>query len=293
MMDLQKKLDMLIKRAEAGEESLSFGYEVQGRTYNSYMTNDEWTRFKADMPEGVKKQYREGSGGELEEKNGRPPKMASYGSSSRMIYRLSKAIDGFCFEKKLNTAIGGTAHLDGFVEYDDRYVFVEAKCREPYSMSYPIELSRAYRELCEYINQNMSPSLECHLREHPTREGYMKACFSGDGEEIAYFDIKQMICHLLGIANALIRGELKQKQIDFLYLVYDPTELDCGEEIENIYGQLSQEAIGVDMNTLFVCILRYLREIGVGEMTDEEIDKYLFDFTFALCNQDFYPSLIG
>ena len=85
-------------------------------------------------------------GSELKEKNGRPPKMASFGSSSRMIYNLSNKKNGFHFEKKLPTTVGGTANLDGFYEDDNRYIFVEAKCHEPYNVKKTV-ISSKYKDL--------------------------------------------------------------------------------------------------------------------------------------------------
>ena len=35
-------------------------------------------------------------------------------------------------QKNISITIGGKANLDGFCEDDSRYVFVEAKCHEPY-----------------------------------------------------------------------------------------------------------------------------------------------------------------
>ena len=99
------------------------------------MNNDEWDAFVADMEKNHQNafdEYGAGSGGELKPKGKYPPKMASYGSSSRMIYNLCKGIAEFHFEEKMPTKVGGTANLDGYMETGDRYIFVEAKCRELY-----------------------------------------------------------------------------------------------------------------------------------------------------------------
>lgn len=53
--------------------------------------------------------FSEGSGKELEERKvgeyTYPPKMASFGSSSRMLFNLSKDTHGFQFEKKIPTTV--------------------------------------------------------------------------------------------------------------------------------------------------------------------------------------------
>lgn len=45
-----------------------------------------------------------------------PPKMSSYGSSSRMLYELAKDIPDFIFKYKMPAIIGGKAHLDGYLK---------------------------------------------------------------------------------------------------------------------------------------------------------------------------------
>lgn len=299
-MKLADKLDIAIKATETTPAEEENGYILNGKTYRAYMTNQKWQVFCDSMTEQARREYREGSGGELEETS-TPPKMASYGSSSRMLYLLSRNTDGFHFETKLRTSFGGPgANLDGFAEQDDRYLFVEAKCREPYhaphSESNPIAVSRAYSELYEHINNTMYGSLLCHMQPHETNATRMKVTYSCDGEPIQYFDIKQMICHLLGIAVAVLEGRLPDKRIDFLYLIYDPTELNMEPtdkaEIEAIYDRLREECISIDFATLFVTLLTYLRDQrGIGTLSDSEIGRYLFDFTFTVCDPQFYQLL--
>ena len=80
---MQKTLDLSIKKTEIG--SLQGGYSTV-KLYESYMSNDAWEDFIIEMkrnhPEAYK-EYGAGSGGELKPKGKYPPKMASFGSSSR------------------------------------------------------------------------------------------------------------------------------------------------------------------------------------------------------------------
>ena len=106
-MSITEKLDLAIKKCETGTEDGFYKTEHQGVKYerNTYMTNDEWKTFEDAMKQNklqpdAYSEYSEGDGGEMTEKNGRPPKMASYGSSSRMIYTLSAQKEGFHYEKK-------------------------------------------------------------------------------------------------------------------------------------------------------------------------------------------------
>lgn len=293
-------LDLAIKASEGGRAEE--GYRVGDRVYPAYMTNEEWARFAAAMSDGTREEYQKGSGGEMTEKNGRPPKMASYGSSSRMLYKLSKGAPSVHFEKKLPTSFGGPgANLDGFMEQEERYVFIEAKCREPYHTPYseenPCEVSAAYEALYTYINAHMDGNLYCRIRPRRADSKSMKVTFESDGATVRYFDVKQMICHLLGIATGLLRGTLAAKRVDFWYLLYDPTELgmaaDVQQAIDAVYEETCAACMGIEFDRLFTAVLTYLRdEKGIGHMTDGEIGRYACDFSFTLCSQDFYPFLL-
>lgn len=107
---MQTALDCAIRE----DEGKSGGYKVKnGTIYCNYMSKTEWDDYLGEMDETHKKQYKDGGGGELYPGK-YPPKMASFGSSSRFIYELSKSISGFKFEEKLDTKVGGVANIDGF-----------------------------------------------------------------------------------------------------------------------------------------------------------------------------------
>ena len=106
-MSIAKTLDLSIKKNETGTEKENKYYLLSDRQYDNYIDNETWAKFVDEMRTNYPSayaEYGEGSGDELGiKKVGRfPPKMASYGSSSRMIYLLSRDIDGFQFEKKLS-----------------------------------------------------------------------------------------------------------------------------------------------------------------------------------------------
>ncbi|MBR2025100.1 MAG: hypothetical protein IKA02_04770, partial [Clostridia bacterium] len=268
---------------------------VNGKTFDCYMTNEEWEKFKKSMSNNAVNEFSKGDGGDLVEKNGYPPKMSSYGSSSRMIYNLSKNKDGFHFEKKLHTTIGGTANLDGFYDDGHRYVFVEAKCHEIYSENSNI-VSKSYKGLYEFINTYMADSVQIDMNDSK-KDGYMNVEYTVEGEQLLHFDLKQMICHLLGIATGILKRTLDKKQIDFIYLLYDPTELDISKNtkdiIENIYERTRYECNLIDFSTLFRVIILYLMQEKYGDiLSDDELDMLTYQFTFILASQEFYPFLI-
>lgn len=292
-MNLSKELDLAIKLAETG--TTAGEYLAGGKEYNTYMTNTEWANFKANMAPDALSEYSAGSGDELSEKSERPPKMACYGSSSRILYNLSRHKEGFHYEKKLSTTVGGTANIDGFLSDEDRYVFVEAKCHEIYSAKNN-SVSKSYEKLYNFINEQMEGSLEISMK--PSKCGrYLDVEYFADGEPLENFDMKQMISHFLGIATGILKGELDQKQIDFVYLLYDPTELELEPKvkaaIELMYSRTCFECNLVDFTTLFYVIFKFLQTEKYGEvLSEDDLDDLLCRFTFTLSSQEFYPTLL-
>jgi len=157
----------LIKEQTASGE-LHCGYNG----YDEYLQKDtSWKALLEGMKEEHKSQYGNGSGGELEEKDGRPPKMAAFASSSRFIYTLSTRrhdIPNFKFEEQLPTTVGGVANMDGYQELGNRYTFVEAKCREPYSHSVKQAIKRNYREIYAYLRDKMPRVFSCVMESLQT-----------------------------------------------------------------------------------------------------------------------------
>lgn len=302
-MNIVEKLDLAIKVKErkttAGAYMVPYNGGVLHKT--TYMMNEEWKVFEEYMKNNqfqptAYAEYCEGDGGELSEKNGRPPKMASFGSSSRMIYMLSCGKKGFHYEKKLPTMIGGTANLDGFYEDADRCVFVEAKCHEPYSVKKNV-VSTCYAKLYEYINERMADSINIQM-EMSKCGRYMTVEYSADGKKLERFDMKQMICHLLGIATGIIKGTLDRKQTDFIYLLYDPTGLEiepeAKAEIDKIYKITCEECRRVDFAQLFRVILEFLSVTKFnGALSSEEMDDIILKFAFILASQDSYKTFLS
>lgn len=207
-MTLQNSFDLAKKQFERG--SLEDGYIMDdGRKYIAYKTNAEWQDFRFEMEHQYPhayKNYKDGDGGELEE-NKYPPKMASYGSSSCLIYMLSRDISGFVFEKKLginiparNSKQEAQASLDGYLE--DKNIFVEAKCREIYSARHP-GFNGKYGELYSYLIDKTEGLFQYDLKETKDKKGEIKrhVYFSWDGNHLSQLDLKQLLCHMLGIGK--------------------------------------------------------------------------------------------
>ncbi|MCQ2276427.1 MAG: hypothetical protein MJZ87_05750 [Bacteroidales bacterium] len=132
-LTLQDKFDLAKKLSEGG--TANTGFCIDGQVYNAYLTNDEWSDFVKTMPTEIAIFFDNGQGGDMRERktcfgNYIPPKMSSYGSSSRMLYELAKDIPDFIFKYKMPAIIGGKAHLDGYLKKGN--IYMDAKCREIY-----------------------------------------------------------------------------------------------------------------------------------------------------------------
>lgn len=290
-MELNKILDYAIMADETAKNPIKSGYIINGKHYNNYLSNDSFAEFVEDMKNNhpvAYEMYGKGGGKELEERksgaNIYPPKMASFGSSSRMIYNLMKDVVGFLFEKKLHTTVGGIANLDGFMETEDKCVFVEAKCREPYTSKDSI-YERKYEDLYRTISASDKTSVTCKIEVIDDRK--MEVKFMSGEIEINSFDMKQMISHLLGVATAYLKGEF-DKKIEFIYLLFNPTLININEdkeEIISIYEQTCNECNSVDFKTLFGFIVDYLQTVrGIGK--DKNKAEITNNFSFRLCDQN-------
>ena len=292
-MNITEKLDLAIKLTETGTTVGSYAIGNIKRT--TYMSNEEWNSFLLAMDSVARAEYEAGGGSELKEKNGCPPKMASYGSSSRMIYNLSHENKSFVFEKQFPTTIGGKANLDGFLETSDKYIFVEAKCHESYSTK-KNSVSISYKKLYDYINKHVKDFKIDMLPSTCAR--YMNVTYFAGNAKIERFDIKQMICHLLGIATAILNGTLENKKLSFIYLHYDPTKLaidsDVKSIIDSIYERTVLECNRINWSDLFRIVLEFLAYNKFsGVKTCEEIDEAVRNFSFILVSQNTYLSFIS
>ncbi len=294
----EKALDYAIRDYECNEKSVGYGYEIAGNKYWNYLSNKSWEEFLKSMSSLHRAQYNDADGGELKVKQGRwgiyPPKMASFGSSSRFLYNISKNIECFQFEKLLPTRVGGSANLDGYITRGDGDVFVEAKCREIYSSHKTIEVSNVYEEIYKEL-QKLYPEFSFKNNGRPIKNGkedneHFNCTFKFNGKEIIHFDIKQLICHFLAISANILENENANKNIKFIYLIFNPNEVieqvekeSYKKQITDIYGDTKKEITDYfDMERLFKSIFKIqAKRLGL------EGEKYSL-FKFHLVDQDNY-----
>lgn len=299
-MKLVDALDLAIKKEETGTED---GVYSQAMPKRAYMSRGEWLIFKDTLEKNplqpdAYEEFKKGCGGELVEKNGRPPKMASYGSSSRMIYKASESIEGFHYEKQLTTTVGGKANLDGYYVGDGYTVFVEAKCHEPYTHA-NIVASTVYGCLYSKISKAMKGELEIEAVKSECGKYLNVNFFAWEKDKktaITRFDLKQMICHLLAIGTDALKNPNKYIKTKFVYFLYDPTKLAINEkkkgQICEIYERTVYECSLINFEKLYRTILVFLNTKYEWAVSDETIDRLSKDFSFTRVSQEGYLQAI-
>ena len=291
-MNILKEFDEAIAKQESEKNSVGRGYKIgEKKPYDAYMDNESWLRFIKQMRPEHYNQYNSGSGKELESKDGKPPKMASFASSSQMICRLSRNVKGFVFEEQLPTTVGGLANLDGYLPLSEKLIFVEAKCREPYGHSGEQTISTKYEELYRYLANQENFPFKCEIKKEADEAKNMQVAFAWEDQKVEHFDIKQMICHLLGIATKLLKYP-EDRKIQFLYLLYNPTDLSmpqiAKEEILHIYSDTCWAANHYDFKAMFGHIIDFLIAQKGFRADDIYVAQLKDSFDFMLCDQNNY-----
>lgn len=291
-MELNKLLDAAIKKSENGSEEEVY-ITIEGKSYENYMSNEKWVAFLKEMNKEHRIAYVQGYGNEISEKRGRygiyPPKMASYGSSSRMIYNLLKTVEGIHFEKQLPTKVGGTANLDGYLQRGETEIFIEAKCREIYTKHANIDIKEVYDKILEAIKEAIKSDNAFHYTKEvkETKTGYLNYSFSYGETSIVRFDIKQLICHFLGIAANYIKNKSAKNKICFIYLIYNPKHFNINE-LDKVYDNTIKEIKLLEpmMNDLFNAIFDYQKKALNRDTKAPE-------FEFIIANQSNIEEIIN
>ena len=298
---METELDRAIRDYEVDGDTSKFGYKINGREdpYDNYLSNNRWKSFLNEMPDNYLQHFMNGSGDEIEEKNGRwgltPPKMASFGSSSRLIYELSKDTEGFIFEEQLDTRVGGIANLDGFLHKGNEYIYVEAKRREIYYRTHENEkIKSVYIPVYDKIQNTCGHSVFWYKsKEIKTKniEDVKGFTFYINETIVEYFDLKQLICHFLGITYDLAKHNVKNAKVKFLYLIYNPHQIKefiNDRYCKNILKRYDVVANFIKNNIhvigdIFSAVLQY-------QIETHKLEKPQIIFEFKLVDQNDYQS---
>ena len=280
-MNLQHKLDLAIRDKEG--KCYGEGYLVakSKSVYDRYMSNEGWERYLAEMSEDHRIQYKNGDGGELKEGN-HPPKMACYGSSSRIIYTCLREVRGIKFEHPLPTRVGcRPANLDAYLNTDARDIFIEAKCREIYAKHSKVGASIGYNDVYKHISEyhnsfSFGADIISDNQGVKDKNNYNNRFFYNN-EPVIRFDIKQLVSHFLGIAAGVLDGIVKNN-IRFVYFIYNPNELG-NETLNRVYTDTINEIYKIGVIELFKAVFEYQKK-------NLTIEKEMPIFEFVLADQN-------
>ena len=228
------------KEARERGEEVQLGYIINGKPYDDYYSKTAFDAFLYDMEhnyEPLYKRIKECSGSETLEKDNNPPKMASVASSSRFCYLALR--DGFkelginnvtveekCSIKDMRGNVN--ANLDAYCQENNTYI--EAKCHEIFD-THTDKMSGQYRKHLKS---------EFHIDVDVEDESEVALDFKDFGveKENPRFDIKQLLCHLLGIKN--VKGK---EPATLMYLFFKPIaekEQD-NDLIDEVFAELEAE----------------------------------------------------
>lgn len=196
-------------------------------------------------------QNKGGVGGELIEKPSQygliPPKMASVASSSRFCYlALRNGTDALTentyisgnnieFEKECKIFDNGTApQLDAFIADSECNIYIESKCHEIFD-SHKIILKNKY---WDYFKNDEAFCNKLNGINKGNEEFVLPLSLFGIGKHSTHFDIKQFICHLIGI-----KEQNKGKKSKLIYLFFEPIADNDSDNIsiKQIFDELEAE----------------------------------------------------
>ena len=237
-------LDNLIAKHGAD----SFGYRnAEGRVYDAYYTNAMFDTFIDTMQIQYPSHYEKfdkGKGSELKpRRNGIiPPKMASVASSSRFCYLALRdgaphiGVDSVEFEHECRIAQKCGTHPQMDACSLSNQVYVEAKCHEIFAASKETSLGKDYIEYIYGTKDGIGFDLP--TEEKPTDRFEIPLKQFGLMRFPMYFDLKQFLCHLWGVAS-----QERDRDKTLLYLFFRPkTEDDkLRTELEAVFDGLRAE----------------------------------------------------
>ena len=153
------------------------------------------------------------------------------------------------------------------------------------------KISRVYKDVYEYIKSvNSGFSYEdTPIEDEPD---YMACSFLMNDKYISHFDVKQLICHFLGICANILENHANVN-VRFIYLIFNPnlntdfSNLNIQKfesKIKEEYNETQAEAREFrDFKWLFDAVMSY-------QSTHLDLPKPQYNFEFALLDQKSYAS---
>lgn len=271
------------------------GYELNEYCANPKYPDKYYKEYVYNLYENMidqhKAEYSGGSGGELQESDSKPAKMAAIRSSSAMTFNLLGNTDillregnalnhsagkyYISYEKQHETINNGKrqqpANLDAMLVSEDgeELIFCEMKMLEWFSKNSG-ELKPAYKDEKNYIHSELAPQF---LKTIEVLEAFSKH------KDFEYYDVWQMFKHTLAIHNFMHdKGWEKVKKVSLINVVFEPDESIFDEqELLAYQEQREKEHFGSKQFTLA------LEEAGLIKKAGKFDVKYLSSKQFMEC----------
>lgn len=273
------------------------GYELNESCANPKYPDKYYKEYVYNLYENMidqhKAEYGGGSGGELQESDSKPAKMAAIRSSSAMTFNLLGNTDivlregnalnhsagkyYISYEKQHETINNGKrqqpANLDAMLVSEDgeELIFCEMKMLEWFSKN-SSELKPAYKDEKNYIHSELAPQF---LKTIEVLEDFSKY------KDFEYYDVWQMFKHTLAIHNFMHdKGWGKVKKVSLINVVFEPDESIFDEqELLAYQEQRKKEHLGSEQ------FIRALMEAGLIKTVGKFEVKYLSAKQFMDCFQ--------
>lgn len=223
-----------------------FGYSIANKNYPNYYCAGAFSNFVHQMLSEYPFHYQKyafGKGSELKQNGITPPKMGSVASSSRFCYLAlrngANALGGsgeveFEYACPIDKIKGGTPpQIDAYIKNEN--IFVEVKCHEIFD-KHNVKLSAQYYDLLFGEDCDFSFS---YKPLNKTNEITLPKNEFGLTDNQNMFDIKQLICHLLGIKF----HKENYQPATLVYLFFKPKAATEKEqnEINKLFVELENE----------------------------------------------------
>lgn len=247
-MDMNKTNfdNIILNNLVIAEGADAFGYHISeaDTSYPVYYNKNAFDTFINQMKQGYPDAYTayyNGKGSELlPAANGKnPPKMASVASSSRFCYLAlrngAQALGGgkveFEYDCPIEGIRGTAPQMDA--RSAEGNIFIEVKCHEIFDKHH-IELSAQYRNWLTDLNKGFALSIPENSEMSKIR---LPLSLFNIHENSSMFDIKQLLCHLMGIASH------PQKPATLVYLFFKPQAENTAEQkqIDEVFCKLQSE----------------------------------------------------
>ena len=249
--------DPILPEVFAGEKEF-YGRKITTRgttkMYDTYFTEDYGKIIHQKLDVKIRKCFKDGKGGEFKSK------FFSVASSSRFavanfsnnvsdsivyIHKYSnEVIKEIIFEKDLPIKnISGTSpQMDVWIK-TSHDIFFEVKCHEIFD-EYEhanIKLSTQYKnntlfnEIIEHYGIDLSTREHSYVKKGKEQSYYLlNRNMFNVSTKTSHFDLKQFICHLMGIISY---KEKLSSEVEFNYLFYKNDD----NQFDQVYGELEKE----------------------------------------------------